>query len=152
MVLSHPVVQTIIAKTSTTVAPVLSNVLAIRGGSMIEKDMFIKIVQVSFALFGLQMFAVPKMFWEMNFKAPAFESPNNSLEFLMRMCGLSILTLCGLAQKVDTEWGYKVLAASVALVTYFGPYTAEKNFETLPAHKLPVILMPTLLVLAALAY
>ena len=40
-------------------------VLALRGGGIVEKDLFIKTVAIANAGFGLQFFLTPKMVWEM---------------------------------------------------------------------------------------
>lgn len=123
--------------------------MAIRGGGMIEKSLFVQISAVSYLLFGVQLFGVPKMFWEMNFKAPEF---TKSTEFLSRMFGMALIMLAALAKDANVDYAYKVFAIASPFVAYFGPFTAEKSFETAPAHKLPVILMPVLCALAILAY
>ena len=98
--------------------------------------------------FGLQFLAIPKMFWEMNF-ADAF---NKEAGFLGRMLGLMILTSSYLMTQVDTELAYKIAAVQSVVIAYMGPYTATQTFKTKPAHKLPEILMPAIIALAAAAY
>ena len=49
----------------------------------------------------------------------------------------------------DAAWWNALV--STLLVSYFGPYRAEQLFECTPMHKMPVVLMPALLVMAFLS-
>lgn len=100
------------------------------------------------SVFGLQFLFIPKTFWEMNFE----DAPNKEATFLGRMMGILILGNCYMMHKGETELSYVVAAAQSVLMAYFGPYTATQTFKTKPVHKLPEILMPLTVALAAAAY
>lgn len=100
------------------------------------------------AAFGVQFLAIPKMFWDMNF-ADGF---NKEVGFLGRMLGVLILSSSYMITQVDTELAYKIAAVQAVVIAYLGPYTATQTFKTKPAHKLPEILMPVTIALAAAAY
>ena len=100
------------------------------------------------AVFGVQFLAIPETFWSMNFSDPY----NKEVGFLGRMLGIMILANCYLMTEVDAELAYKVGATLSIVIAYFGPYTATKLFKTKPAHKMPEILMPVMVALAAAAY
>ena len=100
------------------------------------------------SVFGLQFLFIPKTFWEMNFE----DAPTKEVTFMGRMMGILILGNCYLLSQGDVELGYTVAAVQSLLIAYFGPYVATKTFKTKPAHKLPEILMPVTVALAAAAY
>ena len=72
--------------------------MSIRGGGIIDKSLFVQISAISYLLFGIQLFGVPKMFWNMNFKSPEF---TKSTEFLSRMFGLALIMLAALSREAQ---------------------------------------------------
>lgn len=82
-----------------------------------------------------------------------FNDPNTKeINFVSRIAGISILLGSAACYLGDAEALYPWVMASCALISFFGPFTAEKTFSTKPAHKLPCILLPGLLIMGALAY
>ena len=125
-------------------------VLDLRGGAMgVTKDTFVKTVGASWSFFGAMFLLVPKVFWEMNFNSPAF---TEATEFLARLLGVSISFISYMLWTGDADKLFVPTLVTLTAIAYFGPYTAEKKFDTTVMHKLPVVLMPALLLLGAAAY
>ena len=52
----------------------------------------------------------------------------------------------------DAEKLYPVAMVTMALITWFGPLTAERTFDCRMEHKLPLVLIPSILAMGAAAY
>ena len=69
---------------------------------------------------------------------------------------LSLLAVCSasaanyFAKSSGAAWWNCLI--STLVVSYFGPLKAENTFSCTPMHKMPVVLMPALLAMAALSY
>lgn len=74
-------------------------------------------------------------------------------DFLARLLGIAILASSAANWAASsTDAAYWNCLISTAVVAYFGPYKATQTFECTAMHKMPEILMPALLAMAAAAY
>ena len=129
--------------------PSAATALALRGGGAfgVTKELFVKTISIANMGFGLQFFLTPKTFWQLNFDSIA----TDEMAFISRIAGIAIIGGQLAFMMGDAEQLYPVAMASALLIAIFGPLRAEMTLPCKPAHKLPVVLLPSLLLMGIAA-
>jgi len=115
-----------------------SNVLALRGGGMIDQSMWMKAFSVFMGLYGVGFVAAPGMVIEQNFDTPY----DKYHIFISRMAGAFMLTVLYTWSKMDVSAAFPIAYVMGIITAILGPLNAELTLETKPAHKAAFLMIP----------
>ena len=99
-------------------------------------------------MFGLQALLAPKFFWTSFFS----NEYTKEIAFMTRIMGIFLTAFTYLLWNADTETAHMVNMIVNPLISFFGPYMAEKTLDCLPLHKFPCVALPTVTALTAASH